>query len=64
MSKNSRIAIVDVEKCKPSKCKKECISFCPPQSGGKEVIKIIDTEDVGDRSSINKITDKKNSTNS
>ncbi len=47
MSKSSRIAIVDQAKCKPNKCKKECISFCPPQSGGKEVIKIVDIEDMG-----------------
>ena len=46
MSKSSRIAIVDQAKCKPNKCNKECISFCPPQSGGKEVIKIVDIEDM------------------
>ncbi len=59
---NNRIAIVDVEKCKPTKCKKECIKFCPPQSGGKEVIKIIDIEDISNldnKSLISKITDKK-----
>ena len=46
MSKN-RIAIVDPEKCKPTKCKRECISMCPPQSGGKEVIRIVEIEDIG-----------------
>jgi ATP-binding cassette subfamily E protein 1 len=39
-----RIAIVDENKCKPEKCKKECISVCPPQKGGKSVIEI---EDIG-----------------
>jgi translation initiation factor RLI1 len=40
----TRIAIVDKNKCKPNKCKKECITFCPPQQGGK---KVIDIEDIG-----------------
>ena len=40
----NRIAIVDPNKCKPEKCKKECIASCPPQSSGKEVI-IIDIQD-------------------
>lgn len=39
-----RIAIVDYSKCKPTKCSKECIRFCPPQQGGKQVI---DIEDLG-----------------
>lgn len=41
-----RIAIVDQNKCMPTKCKKECIKYCPPQSRGVEVIKIIDIEDI------------------
>lgn len=41
-----RIAIVDQNKCIPSKCKKECIKYCPPQSRGIEVINIIDIEDI------------------
>ena len=41
-----RIAIVDQNKCVPLKCKKECIKYCPPQSRGIEVIKIIDIEDI------------------
>ncbi len=63
MVKN-RIAIVDIEKCKPTKCKRECISFCPPQSGGMEVVKIVDIEDIGapkpkptDKKSIAKIVE-------
>ena len=43
---SNRIAIVDQNRCKPEKCKKECISNCPPQSSGKEVIQIIDIEDI------------------
>ena len=39
-----RIAIVDKEKCKPSKCQQECIKKCPVQRTGKEVIKLIDIE--------------------
>jgi len=42
MSKN-RLAVVDYNKCKPSKCNKECIKSCPPQKSGKIVI---DIEDV------------------
>ncbi len=43
---SSRIAIVDPNRCNPHKCKRECISYCPPQLGGKEVINIIDIEDL------------------
>lgn len=38
-----RIAIVDKEKCKPTKCAKECMKRCPPQKTGK---KVIDIEDI------------------
>ena len=37
-----RIAIIDKEKCKPSKCSRECIKKCPPQRSGKQVIDIED----------------------
>jgi ATP-binding cassette subfamily E protein 1 len=47
-----RIAIVDKEKCKPTKCSKECIKRCPPQRSGKKVIEIIDIEDIGFSKSI------------
>lgn len=50
----SRIAIVDKEKCKPTKCAKECIKRCPPQRSGK---KVIDIEDIVSESSTS-ITDK------
>jgi ATP-binding cassette subfamily E protein 1 len=39
-----RIAIVNHSKCKPTKCSKECIKYCPPQQQGKQVI---DIEDLG-----------------
>jgi ATP-binding cassette subfamily E protein 1 len=50
-----RIAIIDENKCKPSKCRKECISKCPPQKNGKIVI---DIEDIG-KNSVQNITDKR-----
>lgn len=39
-----RIAIVNHSKCKPTKCSKECVKYCPPQQQGKQVI---DIEDLG-----------------
>jgi ATP-binding cassette subfamily E protein 1 len=47
MSKSSRIAIIDQNKCKPNKCNKECIKSCPPQKNGTEVIFLTDIEDIG-----------------
>ena len=52
----TRIAIVDKNKCKPNKCKKECMTFCPPQQGGK---KVIDIEDIGSNSILNVNVNKK-----
>ena len=46
----TRIAIIDKKKCKPNKCKKECMTFCPPQQGGK---KVIDIEDIGSNNIMN-----------
>jgi len=43
MSKEKRIAIIDENKCKPEKCKRECIKSCPPQTSGH---KVIDIEDI------------------
>ena len=43
----TRIAIINKEKCKPTKCKQECIKKCPPQRTGKKVIEIVDIEDIG-----------------
>jgi ATP-binding cassette subfamily E protein 1 len=42
-----RIAIVDKQKCRPSKCNKECIKKCPPHKTGKIVIEIVDIENIG-----------------
>lgn len=42
----TRIAVVDKNRCKPTKCRHECIRTCPPQRGGHEVITIIDIEDT------------------
>lgn len=39
----TRIAIIDKDKCKPEKCAKECMKYCPPQRSGKRVIDIEDT---------------------
>ena len=33
-----RIAIIDIEKCKPSKCGKVCYKYCPPVRMGQETI--------------------------
>ena len=48
----TRIAIVDKEKCKPSKCNNECIKRCPVQRSGKQVIEIVDIEDIGKNNNI------------
>jgi ATP-binding cassette subfamily E protein 1 len=44
----NRIAIVDESKCKPTKCNKECISWCPPQMNGNEVIRIVNSTKTPD----------------
>lgn len=44
-----RIAIIDHDKCKPEKCAKECIKSCPPQKSGKQVIDIVDIEDISSK---------------
>lgn len=35
---SSRFAIVDGDKCKPSKCKRECEKYCPVNQQGKQCI--------------------------
>ncbi len=35
-----RIAVVDKDKCKPDKCNKECLNFCPVARNGIDIIKI------------------------
>jgi len=42
-----RVPIIDKDRCKPTKCQKECQKVCPPQKMGKECISIVDIEDVG-----------------
>ncbi len=43
-----RIAIVDKEKCNPSKCGKECQKYCPIQRSGKDIIKINDKATINE----------------
>lgn len=46
-SKLTRIAVINKERCKPSKCNFECGLICPVNRQGKECVKIDDIEDVG-----------------
>ena len=41
-----RLAIIDRDKCKPTKCQKECVKICPVVKTGKECIVILDIEDI------------------
>jgi ATP-binding cassette subfamily E protein 1 len=51
----NRIAIVNLEKCKPNKCNQECKTFCPVESTGKECVNIVsDIEDMNVSSNNNK----------
>lgn len=44
----SKIAIINVNKCKPDRCNKECKVFCPIEQQKKECINIVtDIEDAG-----------------
>ena len=52
MSKNTRIAIVDYDLCKPKKCNKECVIKCPSNQIGKECVVVEDIEDIGEKSVI------------
>lgn len=40
MDKNSRIAIVSADKCKPKKCRQECLKSCPVVKTGKLCIEV------------------------
>jgi translation initiation factor RLI1 len=42
--KSSRLAIIDPNKCKPTKCNKECKTWCPVERQGKQCV---DIEEVG-----------------
>jgi ATP-binding cassette subfamily E protein 1 len=50
--KITRHAIVDYDKCRPTKCGKECSVKCPPNQSGKRCIVIEDIEDIGKRAII------------
>lgn len=57
---NGRLAIVDYDKCKPTKCNKECMKRCPPNQNGKQCITIGDIEDIGCSTQINQLQEKGN----
>lgn len=44
LRKSTRLAIIDSNKCKPTKCNKECKTWCPVERQGKQCV---DIEDVG-----------------
>lgn len=41
-----KIAIVDINKCKPNKCNNECKNVCPVNSQGKKCIEIVEIENL------------------
>jgi translation initiation factor RLI1 len=41
-----RIAIIDNNKCRPSKCNFECGLICPINRQQKECVKLVDIEDM------------------
>lgn len=43
--KSSRLAIIDANKCKPTKCNKECKTWCPVERQGRQCV---DIEEIGD----------------
>lgn len=45
-SKLTRIAIIDKEKCKPTKCNFECGLICPQNRQGKNCVELVDIEDM------------------
>src|SRR3989344_5307716 len=42
----TRIAIINLDLCKPDKCRQECRKFCPVESQGKQCIDIEETHAV------------------
>lgn len=54
-SKLTRIAIIDKEKCKPTKCNFECGLICPQNRQGKNCVELVDIEDITISSSNKKI---------
>lgn len=45
-SKNTRIAIVSTDRCKPKKCKQECKKSCPVVKTGKLCIEVLPTSKI------------------
>lgn len=45
-SKLTRIAIIDKEKCKPTKCNFECGLICPQNRQGRKCVELVDIEDM------------------
>lgn len=43
-----RLAVIDKDKCKPKKCKKECMKSCPVNRSGKMCIEIEDVAKVSE----------------
>jgi ATP-binding cassette subfamily E protein 1 len=50
--KRRSIAIVNRDKCDPSKCARECEKVCPVNKIGKECIKIVNIEEIGKKATI------------
>ena len=44
----TRVAIIDHDRCKPKKCKQECRKVCPPNQAGKLCIEIEDTAKIAE----------------
>jgi len=42
--KQTRIAIINFDKCKPQKCGLECKKYCPVNRSGKECITVTKTD--------------------
>jgi ATP-binding cassette, sub-family E, member 1 len=49
---SNRLAIVDYDKCKPSKCNQECVMKCPPNQNDKKCITLQDIEEIGKKAVI------------
>lgn len=47
-----RIAVLDRDKCKPKRCSRECIKYCPPMRSGQEVIEIDDVARISEETCV------------
>ena len=56
-SQSLRIAIINKEKCKPSKCNFECGLICPINRQHKECISLVDIEDISSKKKIASINE-------